>query len=222
MLAPIECWRRLGLPEVLKTTTSRRSDKQTPEQVGKKEEEVEEGEYDLFLYLGDFTDPDYAKELLDEVDATCLATTGNRDLHFEQELVESDYPVYDFLKADVDDEYTVVLIGGDYSSELAGDVRKILEQVDADTTVVGSHYPPERLGDQIETGDRVGREEFRRMILRYKPAAWCCGHIHEDYGHFELMDTDVLNASSFDSGKGYRVVLDENGEKQIDEIELLQ
>ena len=73
-------------------------------------EEANSGDYDLYLNLGDFIDPDYAEELFDRIEIPGLGTTGNRDLFDDEEMIEK-APVFHFLEADVDDEYLVILIG---------------------------------------------------------------------------------------------------------------
>jgi Icc-related predicted phosphoesterase len=97
----------------------------------------------------------------------------------------------------------------------------MIEDVDSDKLIVGSHYPPKKVGDKIDTGRRIGFEQFRKMIMRHKPVLWMNGHVHEDFGERELMKTKVLNAASYDSGKAYSVEI-ENGEVDVEEIDLLK
>jgi Icc-related predicted phosphoesterase len=97
----------------------------------------------------------------------------------------------------------------------------MIEGVDSDKLVICSHYPPKKLGDKIESGRRIGFDQFRRMIMKHKPALWVNGHVHEDFGENDLMGTKVLNASSFDSGKAYSVTLDD-GDVEVEEVVLVE
>ncbi|MFB6076610.1 MAG: hypothetical protein ABEK12_00580, partial [Candidatus Nanohaloarchaea archaeon] len=82
------------------------------------------------------------------------------------------------------------------------DVQEFFDDVPHEHRIVASHYPPHMLGDQADNGNRAGFPEFRELIMKEHPALWLCGHIHEDFGEFSLMDTTVLNTASVDSGRG--------------------
>lgn len=185
-------------------------------------EEANSGEYDLYINLGDYMTEDYAKELFDQIEIPALGTTGNRDMHFSNEITEGETPVYHFLEADIDEEYLLILIGGDFPDDIKEQVEEIIqEHGDSSKVIVGSHYPPKRVGDKVRNGDRVGFDVFRELILKEKPAVWMNGHIHEDYGHRQLMNTEVLNTSSEETRKGYSIELkDEGGVQEIQEVEL--
>ena len=186
--------------------------------------EVEEGDYDLFVNLGDYMDQEYAEDLFDSIDIPALGTVGNRDLHFSGELTEGDTPVYNFLEADIDEEYLMILIGAEYPEDIKDQVGEIMEEHgDSSKILIGSHYPPKKLGDRVHSGDRVGFEEFREIILKYKPALWASGHIHEDFGRDSLFDTEFINAASEESGRGFSVVLnDEGGIDSVQEVTLVE
>ena len=185
-------------------------------------EEANSGDYDLYLNLGDFIDPDYAEELFDRIEIPGLGTTGNRDLFDDEEMIEKE-PVFHFLEADVDDEYLVILIGGDFPDDIKEQVAEIIEEHgDSSKVVVGSHYPPLKLGDRIHSGDRIGFEQFRELILKQKPAVWANGHVHEDFGERSLLGTTVLNAAAEETGKAFAVTIgDEGGVEEVEEIDLL-
>ncbi len=182
-------------------------------------EELEKGDYDLYINVGDYMDTDYAERLFEGLDVAAVGTTGNRDLHMTEEDLEG-LPVFHFLEADIDEEYKLVLIGGDFPEDVQDKVAEMVEDVDPDNLIIGSHYPPKKVGDKITSGKRIGFDQFRRMIMRHKPALWVNGHVHEDFGERELMGTKVLNASSHDTGKAYSVTLDE-GEVEVEEVDLI-
>ncbi|MFO7793992.1 MAG: metallophosphoesterase family protein [Candidatus Nanohaloarchaea archaeon] len=182
-------------------------------------EELEENNYDLYINAGDYMDLDYAERLFEGLDVAAIGTTGNRDLHMTEEDLEG-LPVFHFLEADIDDEYKLIMIGGDFPDDVQEKVAEMIEDTDPEKLIICSHYPPKKLGDKITSGKRIGFDQFRRMIMKHKPALWVNGHVHEDFGENELMGTKVLNASSFDSGKAFSVTLDD-GEVEVEEVELL-
>lgn len=186
-------------------------------------EEANKGDYDIYLNLGDFIDQDYAEDLFDRIDIPALGTTGNRDMSFSREFLEGDGPVYEFLEADIDDEYLLILIGGDFPEDIKKQVEELIEEHgDPSKVIVGSHYPPKKLGDRIHSGRRIGFEQFREIIIRHKPALWASGHIHEDFGRDSLFDTEFINAAGEETGKAYSVTIgEEGGVESIEEIQLV-
>lgn len=187
-------------------------------------EEANSGDYDLYINLGDYMDEEYAKDLFDRIEIPGIGATGNRDMMFSDETLDSnEIPVYNFLEANIDDEYLVILIGGDFPDEIKDEVTKLMdEHGDSSKVFIGSHYPPHKLGDKIHSGKRIGFEQFRELIMREKPAVWASGHVHEDYGRDSLMKTEFINAAAEETGKAYSVTLgDEGGVDEIKEIELL-
>lgn len=188
-------------------------------------EEVKNGDYDLFVNLGDYMDEDYADRLFSAVEIPAVGCTGNRDLMFSDELLDGDdVPVYNFLEANVDDEYLMILIGGDFPDDVKQKVLDLVEEHgDSSKVIVGSHYPPHKVGDRIHSGKRIGFEQFRELIIRTKPAVWVNGHVHEDFGRNELVGTPVLNAAAEETGKAWSVTIgDEGGVEEIEEIDLLR
>lgn len=183
-------------------------------------DELENGDYDLYVNVGDYMDLEYTERLFEDLGVAAIGTTGNRDLHMTEEDLEG-LPVFHFLEADIDDEYKLILIGGDFPDDVQDKVAEMIEDVDSDKLVVGSHYPPKKVGDKITSGRRIGFEQFRKMIIKHKPALWVNGHVHEDFGERELMGTKVLNASSHDNGKAYSVTLDD-GRVEVEEVDLLK
>lgn len=186
-------------------------------------EEANSGDYDLFINLGDYMDEDYAEELFDEVEIPGIGSTGNRDMMFSNEFLDGPVPVYNFLEAEVDDEYLVILIGGDFPDDVKKQVSDLIEDHgDSSKVIVGSHYPPKKVGDKIHSGKRIGFDQFREMIIKEKPAIWMNGHVHEDFGKRELLGTPVINAAADDTGKAYSVTIgDDGGAEEIEEIQLV-
>lgn len=182
-------------------------------------QELEQGDYDLYINLGDYMEKRYAEDLFEGLDVAALGTTGNRDLHMDDEDLEG-LPVYRFLEADIDDEYKLVLIGGDFPENISEKVAEIVEDTPSNRLIIGSHYPPERVGDEITSGRHIGFEQFRRMILRHDPVLWVNGHVHEDHGERELMGTKVINAASHDTGTAYSITINDGEIEEVKEIGL--
>ena len=186
-------------------------------------EEANSGDYDLFLNLGDYMSEEYAEDLFDQIEGAAVGTTGNRDMMFSEEFLNGETPVYNFLEADIDDEYKLILIGGDFPEDIKEQIDDLLDDFDTDKVIIGSHYPPHKLGDRIHSGKRIGFEQFREMILRHKPALWASGHVHEDFGEYSLMNTTVLNAAAEETSKAFSVTIgDEGGVEEVEEITLVE
>lgn len=196
------------------------------EKEGLKEAAIEEAnsdDYDLFINLGDYMSEEYAEELFNGIEGAAVGTTGNRDMMFSEEFMNGDTPVYNFLEADIDDEYKLILIGGDFPEDVKDQVEELLEEADPDKVIVGSHYPPHKLGDRIHSGRRIGFEQFRELIMKHKPALWASGHVHEDFGEYSLLNTTVLNAAAEESGKAFSVTIgDEGGVREVNEVKLIR
>ncbi len=187
-------------------------------------EEANSGDYDLFLNLGDFMEEEYAEDLFDRIEIPGLGATGNWDNGFSKEFLDGAVPVYNFLEADIDEEYLLILIGGDFPEDIKEQVTELIEDHgDPSKVIVGSHYPPHRIGDNVRTGKRIGFEQFREIILKQKPALWMNGHVHEQFGERSLMDTTVLNAAGEENGKAFSVVIgDEGGVEEVEEVQLVE
>ncbi|WEL19477.1 metallophosphoesterase family protein [Candidatus Nanohalococcus occultus] len=188
--------------------------------------EANNGDYDLFINLGDFMDMEFAEDLMAKIDIPAIGCTGNRDMFFDNEFLDDEsVPVYNFLDADIDGgEYKVILIGGDFPENVKNEVREVLEDYEGDSSkvIIGSHYPPHRLNDKIHSGKRIGFKEFREIIMREKPSLWVHGHVHEDFGKDSLMDTTVLNAAADETGKAWSVTIgDDGGVESYEEVQLV-
>lgn len=185
-------------------------------------EEANNGDYDIYLNLGDYIEEEYAEDLFNRIEIPALGCTGNRDMHFSEEFLDGPTPVYNFLEADIDEEYLLILIGGNFPDDIKEKVINLIEEHgDSSKVIIGSHYPPHKVGDKIHSGRRIGFEQFREIIIRHKPLLWMNGHVHEDFGERQLMNTKVLNAASEETGKGFSVTIKENGIEKVEEIDLL-
>lgn len=186
-------------------------------------EEANSGDYDIYVNLGDFMDQEYAEDLFNRIEIPGVGCTGNRDMMFDDEFLDGPVPVYNFLEATIDDEYLLILIGGDFQDDIKKQVTDLIEEHgDPSKVIIGSHYPPEKLGDRIHSGRRIGFPQFRELIIKEKPALWMTGHVHEDFGEFSLMKTKVLNAAAEETGKAYSVVIgDDGGVEEVEELQLV-
>lgn len=188
-------------------------------------EEANSGEYDLFVNLGDYMDEEFAEELFERIEIPGLGATGNRDMFMEDEFLDSDeVPVYNFLEANIDDEYLMILVGGDYPDDIKERIHDLMEEHgNPSKTIIGSHYPPHKLRDRIHSGRRIGFEQFRQIIMKEKPTLWVAGHVHEDFGEDSLLDTTVLNAAADETGKAWSVTIgDDGGVETYEEVRLVE
>ncbi|PSH01522.1 MAG: hypothetical protein BRC27_01940 [Nanohaloarchaea archaeon SW_10_44_10] len=186
--------------------------------------EIENSDYDLYVNLGDYMSEDYAEELFDRIDIPALGCTGNRDMMFSDKFLDGEVPVYNFLEADIDEEYLMILIGGDFPDNVKQRVSDLIEEHgDSSKVIVGSHYPPHKIGDRVHSGRRIGFEQFRELIIKEKPAIWMNGHVHEDFGERELLGVPVLNAAAEETGKGFSVTIgDEGGVEETEIVDLIK
>jgi Icc-related predicted phosphoesterase len=186
--------------------------------------EIENGDYDIYVNLGDYMSEDYAEELFSRVDIPALGCTGNRDMMFSNEFLDGEVPVYNFVEADIDEEYLLILIGGDFPDDIKQKVTDLVEDHgDSSKVIIGSHYPPHKIGDRIHSGRRIGFEQFRELIIKEKPALWMNGHVHEDFGERELLGVPVLNAAAEETGKAFSVTIgDEGGVENIEIVDLVE
>ncbi|MFB6159012.1 MAG: metallophosphoesterase [Candidatus Nanohalobium sp.] len=183
-------------------------------------EEANSGGYDLYVNLGDYMDESYAEDLFSRIEIAAVGTTGNRDMMFSEEFLDGEVPVYNFLEADIDEEYKLILIGGDFPEDIKKEVNELVEDMDSNKVIIGSHYPPKKVGDRIHSGKRIGFEQFRELIIKHKPALWMNGHVHEDFGKRSLMDTPVLNAAADETGKAFSVTVGNKGVEKVEEVKL--
>jgi Icc-related predicted phosphoesterase len=74
--------------------------------------------------------------------------------------------------------------------------RDIWARIPDDSDILIVHGPPHRCGDRTSSGEYPGCKALRARIAEFAPKLVVTGHIHEDYGHFQLGDSKIVNASS--------------------------
>lgn len=182
--------------------------------------EVNDGGYDLFIGIGDYEDPGFYNAFIEELELPSLSVTGNWDFSFTPPENGEYFHLFNYKKVEFND-YRIVLLGAVYPDDFQQQVKAFFDGVPNSHRIVASHYPPHMLGDLARTGTRAGFPEFRELIMREKPALWCCGHIHEDFGSFSLLKTTVLNCAAAETGKGWAVELGADGVEEADEVQFL-
>ncbi|MDY6770182.1 MAG: metallophosphoesterase family protein [Candidatus Nanohaloarchaea archaeon] len=185
-------------------------------------DEVNGGDYDMFLAIGDYDTPEFYEDMVDRLEVPWLALTGNWDFDFEPPE-NNEYPyLFNYQKVEYEDGYHFILLGAVYPDDFLEEARAFFDGVPNEKRIVASHYPPHMLCDLADAGNRAGFPEFRELIMREKPALWTCGHIHEAFGKESLMDTVVVNAAAEESGKGWRVELGDDGVEAAAQVELVE
>ncbi|MDY6778340.1 MAG: metallophosphoesterase family protein [Candidatus Nanohaloarchaea archaeon] len=182
--------------------------------------EANNGGYDLFLAPGDFVTSEDYEDLMERVEIPKLACTGNWDFNFTPPENDEFDHLFNFMKVEFEDHY-IGIIGAVFPDDYVDEIIDWVEEVDRSRLLFMSHYPPERIGDLTVSGNRAGMSGFRELIMKTKPAAWFCGHIHEAFGHYSLMKTEVFNCAAVESGKAFSVDLGEDGVGDVEEVELI-
>lgn len=182
-------------------------------------EEANSGDYDLFLNPGDFVSREEYERFEDEVDIPFFACTGNWDFEFEPPENGEYDALFNYMKVELDD-LRMAFIGSVFPDDFMEDITDWTDGVAPSNLVMVSHYPPERAGDATVSGNRAGMTGFRKLIMKLKPAIWLCGHIHEAFGHYSLMDTDVFNCAVIESGKCFSIELGDEGVEDWEEVDL--
>lgn len=182
-------------------------------------EEANSGTYDLFLAPGDFVTPADYERIQNEVEIPTIGCTGNWDFNFEPPSNDEYDDLYNYAQITFD-EMKIGLIGSVFPDTFVDEMIDWAADFDHRKLVYMSHYPPERLGDATVSGNRAGFAGFRELIMKTQPAAWFCGHIHESYGQYHLMKTEVFNCATIESRKGFAVELGDDGVETAKEVEL--
>lgn len=182
-------------------------------------EEANSGDYDLFLNPGDFVSREEYERFEDAVEIPFFACTGNWDFEFEPPENGEYDSLFNYMKVELDD-LRVALIGSVFPDDFMEDISDWADGVDPSDLIMVSHYPPERAGDATVSGNRAGMTGFRKLIMKLKPAIWLCGHIHEAFGHYSVMETDVFNCAVIESGKCFSIELGDDGVEDWDEVDL--
>lgn len=182
-------------------------------------EEANSGDYDVFIAPGDFVTPDDYQDMQERVEIPMFACTGNWDFNFTPPENDDYDDLFNYMKIDWE-EYKIGAIGAVFPDDFKDDLEKWVDGHDDRRLLFMSHYPPERLGDATVSGNRAGMTGFRQLIMKLKPAAWFCGHIHEAFGHYSFMQTHVFNCAVVESGKCFAVELGDDGVEDWEEVEL--
>lgn len=78
-------------------------------------------------------------------------------------------------------------------------IRRYWDMISEDTDILVTHGPPKGIGDKvIHSGEEVGCVDLLEAVKVVQPRYHVFGHIHEDYGVFELPEfpkTTFVNAS---------------------------
>lgn len=84
--------------------------------------------------------------------------------------------------------------------------------------IVVTHSPPYGTNADLHAGMHVGSKTFSRLMGRYNPDVWICGHIHESRCVSLEDDTLVINPGP--CALGYHAVLEirREGEDRIPEV----
>jgi Icc-related predicted phosphoesterase len=182
-------------------------------------EEANTGDYDMFLAAGDFVTPDHYERVMGNVNIPRLACTGNWDFDFTPPDEDDFDHLYNYMKVDYED-YKIAIIGAVFPDDFQQDIIDWVDGFDDRKLLFMSHYPPKRLGDRAVSGNNAGMDGFRELIMKTKPAAWFCGHIHEAFGQYHLMKTEVFNCASIESRKAVSVTLGDDGVEEHDGVDL--
>lgn len=85
--------------------------------------------------------------------------------------------------------------------------------------IILSHYTPYKCLDKLKTnglqlnGSHMGVKMFNRVIERYKPILFVCGHMHENQGKCKLGKTIVVNPGP--AGEGKAAIIELDGKKVL-------
>ena len=182
--------------------------------------EANSGKYDLFIAPGDFVSEESYRDIEERIEIPMIAATGNWDFNFTPPSNDDFQFLHNYMKIDFQEDYKIPVIGSVFPDDYQKDISEWVGDHDPKKLFFITHYPPKRLGDKAVTGVRAGIEGFRKMIMKLKPAAWFCGHIHEAFGHYKFMKTDVFNCSVVDSRKCFSVEFGEEGVEDYEEVDL--
>lgn len=176
--------------------------------------EVERGDYDVFLGLGDFINQRYFAQLVSNIDVEKKAfIMGNWDHGLEGTPYLKEFEKFDF------EGMRFILLGSVESGDIKKKILDACDDLDGKKLVIGTHEPPRRLRDEIHSGARVGVPEFREIIEEKQPLLWLCGHIHEAEGVSSHNSTKVINASAYNGCLGYSIEIEEGEVESIEKIE---
>lgn len=165
---------------------------------------VKEYSPDLVVLCGDITQfgpGELATNFLNQIPVKTFAIPGNIDTFDVDQGIIASNAIYLHMKRVVVQGIPFVGIGREIPSPLANITindnaeKKSLMNILDKTSVLLTHVPPFKLQDNIFIGSHRGSRELKTLIDTCKPRLVLCGHIHEDPGVTQLMNTTVVNCS---------------------------
>ena len=82
-----------------------------------------------------------------------------------------------------------------FNKQRGPDIKRYWDMIPDDTDILITHGPPMGKLDLTSTNEYVGCTDLMNAVLRVKPRIHIFGHIHEQYGIQQSMDTYFVNAS---------------------------
>ena len=159
---------------------------------------------DLVVICGDITQfgpGEIATNFLNQIPVQTIAVPGNIDTFDVDQGISASNALNLHMKRMILRGISFVGIGRELPSLRSdiditdGPVKKPLNKILDDATVLVTHVPPYKLQDRIFIGSHSGSRELRNIIDEYKPRLVLCGHIHEDPGVSTSGSTTVVNCS---------------------------
>jgi len=168
--------------------------------------ELESNNVDAVIVSGDIECNGKTIEILKGVGKPVFAVPGNLDDHYIARLLrEAGLSV----EGDVLDYGDIVVAGIGGREPLANikRVEMLLEQLrPSKPLLVVAHHPPHGHVDLTWSGVHAGLYETLRLIERYRPVAYLCGHIHEARGVSRHRETLIVNPGPL--ANGYYAIVD--------------
>lgn len=166
---------------------------------------------DLILFGGDFESASFAIAMLEACKAPAYAIHGNMD---NEQVITALGDSYLHEKTIEFKGYIIGGVGGSNPSpfdtpmetteEKLAETLKKLGRVD----VLLSHAPPlHTFADELPNKMHVGSKAVRDYVLKQKPLACFCGHIHETKGAQKLGETLVCKAAPIMQKTGFLLEL---------------
>jgi Icc-related predicted phosphoesterase len=159
---------------------------------------------DVVVLCGDITQfgpGDLATNFLNQIPIETLAIPGNIDTFDVDQGITASNATNLHMKRVVTQGISFVGIGRDIPIDLSdiaivdGVIKKPIDKILDETSVLVTHTPPFKLQDKMFMGSHGGSKKLRNLIDTYKPRLVLCGHIHEDPGVATSGNTTIVNCS---------------------------
>ncbi len=143
-----------------------------------------------------------------------FAVTGNMDDQYIARLLRDNGFNVEGEVLDIGDYYVAGISGREPVNSVER-VERLLEEYGElkKPLIVLAHHPPHGVVDKTFLRVHAGLYEARRLVEKYRPLLYLCGHIHEARGYARLGDTLVVNAGPL--AKGYYALID------LDKLEVM-